>query len=186
LINDFLEEVCKELKEIGIDYIVVGGSAIENKGWDIGTYDIDFVLTTKGFSELEDRLKESPRFKVVDKIKTMIESEFMYENTWRTVEFLDPEYFSGKKSGDEFIDYVKRYRSTKKDIGYVADPEVVFYMRLVITDWEIYVQKILRDIKAGLPVTVLDDVMDIAETLGLKEKMKSRVEYTKEIVGSRL
>jgi len=94
--------------------------------------------------------------------------------------------FLGKNSGDEFIDYVKRYRSTKKDIGYIADPEVVFYMRLVITDWEIYVQKILRDIKAGLPVTVLDDVVDIAETLGLKEKMKSRVEYTKEIVGSRL
>ncbi len=41
-------------------------------------------------------------------------------------------------------------------------------------------------IKAGLPITVLDDVMDIAEILGAKEKMRSRVEYTKEIVGSHL
>ncbi len=173
MINRFLEEVCKELKDVGMDYIIVGGSE-------------DFVLTTKGFSEIEEKLKKSDRFRVMDRIKTMIEGEFMFENTWRTVEFLDPGYFSVKKTADEFIDYVKRYRSTKKKIGYVANPEVVFFMRLVIADWEIYVQKILRDIRVGLPISLLDDVMEIANILGIEGKMKPRVEFTKEIVVSRL
>ncbi len=173
MIKRFLEEVCKELKDIGIDYIIVGGSG-------------DFVLTTKGFSEIEEELKKSDRFRVMDRIKTMIEGEFMFENTWRTVEFLDPGYFSGKKSADEFIDYVKRYRSTKKKIGYVANPEIVFFMRLMIADWEIYVQKILRDIRVGLPISLLDDVIEIASILGIEEKMKPRMDYTKEIVRSRL
>lgn len=186
MINRFLKEVCQELKDIGVDYIIVGGSAIEDEGWDIGTYDIDFVLTTKEFSEIEQELKKSDRFKVVKRIKTMIESEFMFENTWRTVEFLDPGYFSGEKTADGFIDYVKRYRSTKMDVGYVANPEVVFFMRLVIADWEIYVQKILRDIRVGLPISLLDDVIEIADTLGIEEKIKPRVEYTKDIVKSRL
>ncbi len=174
MINRFLKEVCKELKDIGIDYIII------NNGSG------DFVLTTKGFSEIEEELKKSDRFRVMDRIKTMIESEFMFENTWRTVEFLDPGYFSGKKTADEFIDYVKRYRSTKRDVGYVANPEVVFFMRLVIADWEIYVQKILRDIRVGLPISLVDDVIEIANTLGIEEKMKPRVEYTKDIVKSRL
>jgi len=184
--NKFLEEVCEELKDIGLDYIIVGGSAIESKGWDIGTDDLDFVLTTKGFSEIEDKLEESSRFSVIDRIKTMIETEFMFENTWRTVEFLDPGYFSGERSAEEFIDYVKRYRSTEKDVGHVAHPEVVFFMRLSIADWEIYVQKILRDIKAGLPVTLLDDVIKISKTMGIEEKMKPRVKYTQEIIDARL
>ncbi len=116
----------------------------------------------------------------------MIESEFMFENAWRTVEFLDPSYFSGEKTADEFIDYVKRYRCTKRDVGYVAHPEVVFFMRLAIADWEIYVQKILRDIRVGLPASLLDDVMEMAGTLGIREKMKPRVEYTREIVEARI
>ncbi|MFO7990940.1 MAG: hypothetical protein R6U61_01440 [Thermoplasmata archaeon] len=186
MINNFLEEVCGELKDIDVDYIVVGGSAIESRGWDIGTEDLDFVLTAKGFSDLEIKLKGSPRFKVIDRIKTMVETEFMHENTWRTVEFIDPRYFSGKKTADEFVDYVKRYRSTKEKIGHVADPEVVFFMRLMVGDWEIYVQKILRDIRAGLPVELLDDVVEISDTLGVKEKMEPRVEYTKEIIEVRL
>jgi len=184
--NKFLEEVCSELKDIGVDYMIVGGSTIESQGWDVGTYDIDFVLTAKEFFEIEKKLNDSPRFRMIDSIRSMIESEFMFENTWRTVEFLDPEYFSGEKTGDEFIEYVKRYRSTKKDIGYVSDPEVVFFMRLVVSDWEIYVQKILRDIRAGLPVTILDDVIEIANNLGIEEKVKPRVEYTKEIVQANL
>lgn len=185
MIDRFLKEVGRELKDIGVDYIIVG-EAIENEGWEIGTYDLDFVLTAKGFSEIESKLKDSSDFRVIDRVKTMIESEFMFENTWRTVEFIDPGYFSGEKTPDGFMDYVKRYRSVKKNIGHVANPEVVFFMRLMIQDWEIYIQKILRDIRAGLPLTLLDDVIDISKTLGVEEKMNPRVEYTKEIIEARI
>lgn len=186
MIDRFLKEVCEELKQMDIDFIVVGGSAIENEGYDIGTADLDFVLTSKKFDNVQYQLEKNSRFRVRDRIKTMIETEFMFENTWHTVEFIDPAYFSGKKTPDDFIDYIKRYRSNEKDIGYVAKPEIVFYMRLMITDWEIYIQKILRDIRAGLPETILDEVIEVSKTLGVEEKMKLRVNKTKEIIDSRL
>lgn len=186
MINEFLKEVCEELKQIDIDYIVVGGSAIENEGYSIGTTDLDFVLTPKGFDRVEKRLENSSRFKIRDKIKTMLETGFMFENTWQTVEFIDPATFSGDKGPDDFIDYVKRYRSIKKEIGHVAKPEVVFYMRLMIVDWEIYIQKILRDIRAGIPEEVLDDVIEISKNLDVKDKIKPRVKKTKKIINARL
>lgn len=179
-INRLLEEVCYELDEIGLDYLVVGGSALEARGYEIGIE--DFVITPKGFDEIDDKLEKSSRFRIIDKIKTMIETKFFFENSWRTVEFLDPGYFSGERSPDEFIDYVKRYRSTKERVGYIVDPEVVFFMRLMVVDWEIYVQKIMRDIKAGLSIDLLQDVIRISENLGVKEKIEPRVEKTKEII----
>jgi len=185
-INRLLVEVCDELDEIGLDYLVVRGSAIEAKGYDIGTEDIDFVITPKGFDEIDDELEKSSKFRIIDKIKTMIETKFFFENAWRTVEFLDPGYFSGDRSPDEFIDYVKRYRSTKEKVGYIADPEVVFFMRLMVTDWEIYVQKIMRDIRAGLSVDLFEDVIRVSENLGVRGKIEPRVEKTKEIIDAQM
>ncbi len=185
-IDRLLEEVCRELDEMGLDYLVVGGSALEAKGYEIGTEDIDFVITPKGFDEIDDELERSSRFRMIDKIKTMIETKFFFENAWRTVEFLDPGYFSGERSPDEFIDYVKRYRSDKEKVGYVVNPEVVFFMRLMVTDWEIYVQKIMRDIKAGLSIGLLEDVIKISENLGVREKIEPRVEKTKEIIDAQM
>lgn len=184
--QDLLREVCEELKHMDMDFIVVGGSALVNEGYDISTSDLDFVLTPKHFDEIEKKLEESSRFSVKDRIQTMIESEFMFENSWRTVEFIDPDYFSGDKPPDGFIDYVKRYRSVKKDIGYVAKPEVVFYMRLMVADWEIYIQKILRDVRSGLPISLLDEVSRISKTLKVEDKMEPRVKKTKEIIESRI
>ena len=186
MMNIFLKEVCNELHQMDIDFIIVGGSAIESEGYDIGTADLDFVLAPKKFDKVQKQLEKNSKFRVRDRIKTMIESEFMFENTWQTVEFIDPAYFSGKKTPDDFIDYIKRYRSRKKEIGYVAKPEVVFYMRLMITDWEIYIQKILRDIRAGLPEETLDEVIEISKTLGVDDKMEPRVNKTKQIIDSRL
>ena len=186
MIQDLLKEVCEELKKMDVDFIVVGGSALVNEGYDISTSDLDFVLTPKHFDKIEDELEESSRFLVKDRIQTMIESEFMYENSWRTVEFIDPGYFSGDKSPDEFVDYVKRYRSVKKDIGYVAQPEVVFYMRLMTGDWEIYIQKILRDVRSGLPVSLLDEASKISETLKVEDKVEPRATKAKEIIEARI
>lgn len=184
--EDFLTEVCEELKKLELDFVVVGGSAIEEEGYDISTSDLDFVLTPKEFHRIEERLEDSSKFRIRDRVKTIIETGFMFENSWRTVEFLDPSYFSGEKTPEEFIDYIKRYRSKKKDIAYVAKPEIVFFMRLMVVDWEIYIQKILRDMKAGLPRDILDDVIEIGGYLGVQDRIKERVDRTKEIIDSQM
>lgn len=44
----------------------------------------------------------------------------------------------------------------------------------------------MMNIKAGLPVKLLDDVINISKTLGIEEKMEPRVNYTKEIIDTRL
>ncbi len=96
-INRLLENVCDELNEIGLDYLlVVVGSAIEAKGYEIGIEDVDFVITPKGFDEIDEELERSSKFKLIDKIKTIVESKFFFENSWRTVEFLDLGYYPGK------------------------------------------------------------------------------------------
>lgn len=176
--ENFLKEVCEELHRLDIDFLLVGGSAIVDQ--------IDFVLTPKEFDEIEERLEKNSRFIVRDSIKTMVGTEFMYENSWRTVEFINPTHFSGNKTADEFVEYVKRYRSKKTDIGHIANPEIVFFMRLMVNDWEIYIQKILRDIKAGLPLDILNEVMAISKTLGVEEKMNPRIEKTREIISDRI
>jgi hypothetical protein len=55
-------------------------------------------------------------------------------------------------------------------------------MRLAIPDWEIYVQKILRDVRAGVPEAKLDDVMEIAGVLGTAELLEPRVSKTRETI----
>ena len=73
------------------------------------------------------------------------------------------------------------YRSAKGPNGNVARPEVVWYMRLVIPDWEIYVQKIMRDVRAGVPASLMDEVEEIGKVFKvqyiLRERMQAAREY---------
>ncbi len=59
-------------------------------------------------------------------------------------------------------------------------------MRLKVTDWEVYVQKIMRDLKSGSPIALLEDVIKISENLGVREKIEPRVEKTEEIIEAQM
>lgn len=183
MIKKLLKTVCEELQEMEVDYVIVGGSALVERDKPIGTSDVDFAIAPEDFDEITEKLKENPRFQRTEKMDPMISVEFQVNGAWRTVEFLNPKYFSGEKTPEEFIDYLKNYRSRKTSKGYVVDPEIVWYMRLVISDWEIYIQKILRDVRAGMDPTLLDKVLEVAEALGEKEKLEPRVKKTKEEIG---
>ncbi|MEK6987385.1 MAG: hypothetical protein AABX97_04710, partial [Candidatus Thermoplasmatota archaeon] len=61
-------------------------------------------------------------------------------------------------------------------------PEVVWYMRLAIGDWEVYVQKILRDVRTGVPPSLLDKVLDIARHFDVLEVLRPRVEQARTMV----
>ena len=179
MMPDEIQAVCDELKEMEVDYIVVGGAVIELE-YNIGTQDADVIISMSEFKQLEQKILGNPRFKAVDVLDTLIGAEFLLGTKWIDVEFINPKLFSGKKKPDEFIDYVKNYRSKKTAYGYTADASVVWYMRLAISDWEIYLQKILRDVRAGADISILEDVIEIAKVFGVD--LAPRVKKARELV----
>lgn len=176
-----VEELCRHLRKLGVDYVLVGGMAIELAGYPTGTEDVDFALTLRQFSSALRKLSEDRRFRQVEELDTIGGAQFFTGRRWVDVDFINPKLFRGKKSDEFFITYLKRYRSKSTSLGPVAAPEVAWYMRLAIPDWEIYVQKILRDIRAGVPQAKLDDVLEIAKVLGKVETLEPRVEKTIEM-----
>ncbi len=86
---------------------------------------------------------------------------------------INPRVFSGERTGNEFVSYVGRHATVIERIPF-ASPEVVWYMRIAVPDWEIYVQKIVRDARAGVPAGVLDGAERVARELGVAGKYKDR------------
>ncbi len=177
-----LEALAAVLQELGVDYVLVGGMAVELAGFPTGTEDVDFAVTMGDFDRVLEELERNPRFRDVESLGTIGGAQFFTGDRWLDVDFVNPTLFQGKKSGDAFIRYVKRYRSRQTSAGPVAHPAVTWYMRLIIPDWQIYVQKILRDIRAGVPEEILETALAIGKVLGVGELLRPRVEKTKEFV----
>ncbi len=93
---------------------------------------------------------------------------------------LDPAAYSGNRTEEEFRRYVARSHSDRADLGRVARPEVVGYLRLAIDPWEIYVSKIRRDLRVGAPGSMTEKVDRIALRFGVRKKMRSRLEELRE------
>lgn len=174
MILDDLPAVCRELDRLEIAYIVVGGASLE-RTYPIGTGDIDVAVTLQDYPRVLETLRADPRFRNIEDVGTIAGSEFRIGTRWVDVEFINPRLFAGKRRPDEFIDYVRRHRSKRTEIATFAAPEIVWYMRLAIPDWEIYVQKILRDVRAGVPSGLLDKVLDVARHFDNLETLAPRV-----------
>lgn len=181
MILDDLREVCLELKKAGIDYVVVGGAAIE-RNYRIGTLDIDVAVALKDYENVLKKLAAHPRVRELDDVGTMAGCKFRVGTRWVDVEFINPKLFSGKLPPDHFIDYIKRHRSEQTEFGPCVTPGVVWYMRLAIPDWLTYVQKILRDFRAGVPEETLDDALAIAKHFGIREVIEPRVRQARDMI----
>lgn len=107
---------------------------------------------------------------------------------WGNVDFINPGYFVSKQhKGNEFVTYVKRHRSFKKDGLYVANPEVVFYTRLVVPTWESHISKSVRDMDAGLirkKDTVFNGIKAIADVFGTRDEINHRIEVLNQFMAS--
>lgn len=181
MILDDLKEVCLELKKAGVDYVVVGGAAIE-RHYRIGTMDLDFAVALKDYLSVLEKMTANPRVRGLEDVGTMAGCKFRVGTRWVDVEFINPKLFGGKLPPDHFIDYVKRYRSEQTAFGPCATPGVVWYMRLAVPDWQTYVQKILRDLRAGVPEKTLADSLAIAKHFGVGELIESRVRQAREMI----
>ncbi|MGA8542026.1 MAG: hypothetical protein WB947_00565 [Thermoplasmata archaeon] len=87
---------------------------------------------------------------------------------------IDPSYFSGEKTGDEFFRYIEEKWSKKDRIGRVAFPPVVWYTRLFVPS-EAYLERISDDLDEGAPVEWLDGALRIARFLGTEGRIRQRL-----------
>ncbi len=144
--------------------VLVGGLAISLYIEVEVSKDVDFVLMSEDYDKI-------PK---VDEwgLKTV-----RYE--WGYVDFINPDYFVSKQhKGNEFVTYVKRHRSFKKDGLYVANPEVVFYTRLVVPTWESHISKCIRDMDAGLirkKDMIFNGIKAIADVFGTRDVINHRI-----------
>lgn len=157
------------------------GASLE-RTFPIGTGDIDVAVASKDYPRVLETLRRHPRVRNVEDVGTIAGCEFRIGTRWVDVEFINPRLFAGKRPPDDFIDYVRRHRSERTDVATFATPEVVWYMRLAIGDWEVYVQKILRDVRAGVSPSLLDKVLDIANHFDVLEVLAPRVEQARKMI----
>ena len=161
---------------------MVDGASPE-RSWNVGTVDIDLAVSFKNYSGVLDKLRGNRKFRNVEDCSIPIAgTEFFIDDRWVDVEFINPKPFSGSLQPDEFIEYVFQHRSEKEDGITFANPEVIWYIRLIITDWEIYVQKIMRDIRVGIPIEIFSKVKDVAKHFGNSEVIRARIFQARKIL----
>jgi hypothetical protein len=172
-----LTEVCAELDRLQIQYVVVGGVAIEKAGFGVGTQDVDVLVGAEDFAPTLRKLRDSSMVKWTEDSEGMTTVEFIVNHQTVDVDVIDTTIFSGRRTdADAFVRYVRRAASVDVDGIRYAKAPVIWYMRLTCPDWPVYAEKIRRDIAFGVPAEYLQDVLSIAERFGLGEEVRSRVQ----------
>ncbi len=162
--------------------MIVGGAAVAEV-YPSESVDIDVLLMAREYARAVDELDHDPS--VVSMSREggeMAGGHFLVGHTVVRFDLLNPEAFSGNRSGDEFFDFVRRSGSRRTPEGVVAKVAVVWYMRLVIEGdaWLVQVQKILRDLRAGAPWDLTKDVRRIAKRFGVEERLDDRLGLVKQ------
>lgn len=177
--RDQIKKVADWLHGLGVRFIVVGGSAIELH-YGAGTRDIDVLILVGDWRSVAEALSHSPLATPLEPDEGQLRGTQVRLGGIEPIdlEFISAEPFSGNRSPDEFVEYVRNYRSEKiGDVRY-ADPAVVWYIRLSIEGlWDQYVSKIRRDIVAGVPEATFDAVVEIADRFGVADKIRERVNF---------
>ncbi len=153
--------------------VLVGGLAISMYTELEISRDVDFALIVEEY-------KKIPKPDIWG-IKTVV-----YE--WGSVDYLNPDlYVSMPHKGNEFITYVRQHRSFRMDGLYVANPEVVFYTRLVVPQWRGYIPKNIRDLGFGLireKDRIYAGIKAIADVFGTQSIINERIKELEEHVQS--
>ena len=168
----------KILERHQIRHILVGGAAVM-VAFPSESRDVDVLLLARTYEKGVDALDHDPSVvSITRESGQMAGGHFMVGPTLVRFDLLDPGAFSGRRSGDEFFDYVARYGSRAGPEGRVATVPVVWYMRLVIEGdaWLVQVQKILRDLRAGAPWSLMTRVRVLARRFGEDAKISARIE----------
>lgn len=171
---DEVDAIAARLTKMGIKFVVVGGSALERE-FAIGTGDVDLLVAVADFDALETAFQGQADIAPFEPTGTIGSTRMIAGTEWIEVEFIVGGPFAGDHGGDAFVRYVRAYRSEHRGAVCWARPEVVWYMRLCTDDWRLYVTKIRRDLRAGVPESTFEGVRDVAVHFGVEEKIGPRI-----------
>ncbi len=165
------------LRRNKVRYIIVGGSAVLHF-YPSESRAVDALLLAREYGRAVSLIDKDPAvvsFSSGD--GEMASGRFLSRKSVVRFDLLNPEAFSGARPGDAFYDFVSRHGSIPTEDGRLATVDVVWYMRLVIEGeaWRVQVPKILRDIRAGAPWSVVDKSLRIARRFGTQERLRGRV-----------
>ena len=177
-------EVVLFLGEHGVTTLIIGAIAIVAQGGR-ATEDVDLFVATRGFSGLKDAIRADSRVRDFGTVGGV--SKFYFRLRSRRVEIrvdvLDPQGFSGTRSGDEFFGFVWDHYSYDSNAGRMARPEVVWYTRLLVPR-AAYRDKIAQDIENGAPVEWLDRALEIARHFGTTKVARGRALEVTKLLGT--
>jgi hypothetical protein len=179
-----VEAVAEWLHDAGVDFVVVGGSAIETRA-NAGTRDVDVLILVGDWDAISRAVRDDPAADGLEPDYGQLRGTRVRLGGLEPVdlEFISAEPFCGSRTSDEFVEYVRSYRSEKIGRVRYATPGAVWYIRLSLDDfWSQYVSKIRREIVAGIPESTLDEAVDIAKHFGVAERIRERVAETRRML----
>ncbi|MCI4366552.1 MAG: hypothetical protein L3K08_02240 [Thermoplasmata archaeon] len=177
MIEPEAREFAAILRRNGIGFVFVGGVAIGQRFPSV-TKDSDVMVVPKEYARAVEAIDRDPAVVAMSPGPAeMPGGHVLVRGALVRFALLDPAAYSGDRHGEDFYDFVHRYRSDVSSVGRVARPEVVWYMRLVIDQWEVYVSKILRDLRAGAPWSISTKVDHIAKRFGVRPLVRSRLKH---------
>jgi hypothetical protein len=170
--------------QIGVPFVVVGGSAIA-RVVEVGTKDVDVLVAARDMPTVEQALDGRKDATPLDPATGTIRSTSVaVGGATIELEFIvSAHLFSGELRPEEFGEYVRRHGSEEHGGIRYARPGVVFYMRLCTEDWKMYVTSLDRDLAAGVPSSVWDEVIALAKRFGSEDKIGKRVGQAREVLG---
>jgi hypothetical protein len=169
---------------IGVPFIVVGGGAIAQEV-RVATKDVDVLINRKNWEEIDSAIENHPEAAPLEPFSGTIRGTVVRIGEWQyDVEFISGEPFSGRYPAERFVRFVREHGSAEYDGIRYARPAVVFYMRLVTEDWQVHVDAIERDVRAGVSRSTLDRALRIAERFGTQKLVRERLAYVRKTMSN--
>jgi hypothetical protein len=172
-----VETVDRILRRHDIRYVIVGGQAIAQEA-ATATRDVDVMVTTADYHGAVARLAEDGELTLAWEGGAV--TRFGIKDLrGAPLDIVDAGVFAGKKTGEEFFDFLVQEESSETDgIRYVS-PEAVWYTRLLTKRWKAYAEKIVTNVIDGLPAEGLRQVEAIAEKFGTDATIGDRIAYVR-------
>lgn len=172
--ND-LPAFAKILARHRVGFILVGGAAVE-RFIPSSSRDVDALVLPREYARAVRELDHDPEVVSISKEPgSLVSGHFIASGSLIRFDLLEPNAYSGDRTGEEFYQYVGHYRAVEQEGLTIAKPPVVWYMRLTIDDWRTYVPKILQDLQSGGDLRWLDEALDVANRFGRGPAVAERV-----------